>query len=230
MIAGIVLSDLDVVDHGGAAIQADNGGERGLDARIAALAFERFHQRRFFAAFVGAGAGVRHQIEIETAALNILAEITLCIGFGDGGVHDVDDVAILAADIDVALVRADGVAGDNHALDQLVRDPFPSAGGLCTCRVRFRRRWHRMYFGLAVSLGTKLHFMPIGKPAPPRPRRLDFFTSSMIASGVIAQGFLKRLVAFGFQVRVDLARIFHAEALADDDTLARQAVRARIPR
>ena len=47
----------------------------------------------------------------------------------------------------------------------------------------------RTYFGLADCLGTNDHFMPVGKPAPPRPRRLEAFISSMIHSGPCARHF-----------------------------------------
>jgi hypothetical protein len=33
--------------------------------------------------------------------------------------------------------------------------------------------------------------MPVEKPAPPRPRRFDFFTSSTMAVGCMASAFLK---------------------------------------
>src|SRR4029077_9714847 len=51
----------------------------------------------------------------------------------------------------------------------------------------------RMYFGLADSLGTKLHFMPVGKPAPPRPRRLEALTSLMMSSGAMVRAFCTAL-------------------------------------
>jgi hypothetical protein len=35
----------------------------------------------------------------------------------------------------------------------------------------------------------KDHFLPVGKPAPPRPRRLARETSSMISAGVIDNAF-----------------------------------------
>ena len=41
-----------------------------------------------------------------------------------------------------------------------------------------------MYFWPAKAFGMKDHLRPVGKPAPPRPRSADFFTSAITASGV----------------------------------------------
>ena len=44
--------------------------------------------------------------------------------------------------------------------------------------------------GVSASCGMKDHFMPVGKPAPPRPRRPESFTAVTIASGAIPSAVL----------------------------------------
>jgi len=44
------------------------------------------------------------------------------------------------------------------------------------------------YFGPGNMRGMKLHFKPVGKPAPPRPRSPEVLTSAMTFSGVMPSG------------------------------------------
>ncbi len=51
------------------------------------------------------------------------------------------------------------------------------------------------YFGLGLSCGMKPHFMPVGKPAPPRPRRPESLTAAMMSSGAMRERLRQRAVA-----------------------------------
>ena len=72
-----------------------------------------------------------------------------------------------------------------------------------------------MYFGFADCLGTNDHFIPVLKPAPPRPRSPEFFTSLMMASGCMASAFCTAFVAVEREIAVDVGRAL-AKALGDD--------------
>src|SRR6266849_1062356 len=114
----------DIVNDGRAAIEADDGREGRPDARITALAFQRFHKSGFFAAFVSACAGVNEQVEIEAGAEDMFTEIAARISFFERAFDDIEDVAIFAADIDEAAIGVDGAPGNDDALDHLVRIHF----------------------------------------------------------------------------------------------------------
>ncbi|MNQ63858.1 hypothetical protein D3C85_782550 [compost metagenome] len=113
-----------VVDDGGLAEQARDGGQRRLGADHAALALQAFQQGRFFAADVGAGALAHFQVEAAAAAVDIVAQPAHAARSRDGGFQGGDGVRVFGAHVDVAVGRAHRQARDGHAFDQDVGVAF----------------------------------------------------------------------------------------------------------
>ena len=113
---------LRVVDDGRAVVEAEDGREiRGLDARVAALAFEGLDQAGLFAADVAAAAAVDDDFAGVARAEDVLAEEALGLRLGDGALEDLGAVDELAADVDEGLLGLDGPRGDRDAFQHLVR-------------------------------------------------------------------------------------------------------------
>ncbi len=72
-MVGATAIDLDIVDRGRAAIEADIGREWRLQPRLALLALEAFEQRCLFAADIGAGAVMDVDVEV-LAVVVVLAD------------------------------------------------------------------------------------------------------------------------------------------------------------
>jgi len=102
-------------------VEALDGRERRLQARVAALALERVEQSRLLAADVGAGAAVQDQRQRKLRAEDPLADVARLAGLRDRGIEDPRLLLVLAADVDEGMVRATGMGGDDDALDQPVR-------------------------------------------------------------------------------------------------------------
>ena len=91
-------------------------GKGGRGRGLAAVALDGGHQRGFLAADEGAGAQADVQVEAEAGAEDVLAQQAVLPGLLDGDLQALDGDGVLGADVDVALVGADGVAGDGHGL------------------------------------------------------------------------------------------------------------------
>ena len=98
-------------------IQALHRRERRTGTGHAALALDGVEQRRLLAADERASAQAQMTVKAEVGAQYVLAQQALLPGLGDGDAQALDRDGILRADIEIAVLRADGVACDHHALD-----------------------------------------------------------------------------------------------------------------
>ena len=100
---------------------AGNGG-RGRGSPRPAL--DGAHEGGLFAADEGAGAHADLEVELEAGAHDVLAEQAHLAGLVDGVLQPLDRQRVLGPQVDEALLGADGVGADGHALDEAVRVAF----------------------------------------------------------------------------------------------------------
>ena len=113
---------LDIIHDGRAHVETECSGEiRRLDARIRALAFQRFDQTGLFAANVGAGAAVHVDLAIKAGTKDVLAQETFGPGLGDGFLDDLRRERELLTNVNVGQLGVHREAGDGHALNELMR-------------------------------------------------------------------------------------------------------------
>src|SRR5690606_7041966 len=135
-----VRERLDVVDDGGLAEEARLDRERRLVARLAAVPLDRVEERGLLAADVGAGALAELDVEAEAGAGHVVAEPAVFAGLLDRVRDALERERVLAAEVDVTVLGADGERGDRHGLDDregvaLEQDAVLERAGLGFVRV-----------------------------------------------------------------------------------------------
>ncbi len=112
---------LDVVDDRRHAVEPLDRRKRRLQPRLAALALERVEQRRLLAADIRAGAAMNGDLEIVTAAEDVLADVSGLARFVERRAENLVAALELAANVDERVMRGDPIRPDQHALDNQMR-------------------------------------------------------------------------------------------------------------
>ena len=94
-------------------------GSGGLGSGHAPVALDGSRQRGAFAADERAGAPVDVQMEIEVGAQDVVTQQSGLFQLADGIAKAGDGHGILGTDVDIAVLRLDGITGNHHAFDQL---------------------------------------------------------------------------------------------------------------
>ena len=112
---------LDVVHDGRLAVQADRRREvGGLQAGHSTVALEALDEGRLLADDVGTGSPVEDDVHGEVGTQDLAPHVAGGIGLVQGGGDPLLGECHLAAHVQEALRQAEGVAGDQATLDELV--------------------------------------------------------------------------------------------------------------
>mmetsp|Transcript_29325 Transcript_29325/g.50220 ORF Transcript_29325/g.50220 Transcript_29325/m.50220 type:complete len:387 (+) Transcript_29325:480-1640(+) len=112
---------LDVRYRRGAAVQSSVGGEGRLQPRLARLALQGLDETGLLAADVRATAAVQADVEVDARPASVLANESCRVGLGNGLLENHRLVDELATNVNVRRRGAHRDAGDQAALDELVR-------------------------------------------------------------------------------------------------------------
>ena len=168
---GHVGESLDIVHVGGFHVITGLSGEGRLQGGLTTLTFHRVDQSGLLTADKCTGTVTDLDIEVKVSTENLLAEQTIFTSLLDGNLQAVNSERILSTDVNQTLVGVDAVTADGHRLNHRVGVTLHD-GTVHECT------------GVALVPRAKPHFIPMGKPAPPRPRRPEALMISITSSGV----------------------------------------------
>src|SRR5690348_6703044 len=214
-----------VVDDGWAAVEADHRRERRLEARVAALALQRLHQRALLAADVGAGAARDGDLEVEVAAEDVLANQAGVVRLTHRALHLPAREGQLAAHIDEGVMNVGGVGGEDRPLDEQMRADLHDHAvfeGARLALVAVDGQVTRLGGGLGQE--APLHASGEARAAAPAQAGLfDLLGQRLRRDG--AQRLRQRRIAAVLAVDLDAVNAWHLEVFRHDARVRSQGKR-----
>src|SRR5579872_1830390 len=186
--------------------------------RSAGFAFERGNQSSFLTADECARAFDQLDIELESAAEDVLSQKSVLAGLLDGTVETMHRQRILGAHIDDSFGCAHHVAADDHAFKQRVRIALDLVAVHIGAGIAFVRVTDDV-FGLSLGFGKEFPFVAGEVAGSATAAKLGNFDLFDHAAGVgIDENLVKGLIAADGDVLLDIVRV-DDPAIAQNDFL-----------
>ncbi len=140
--------------------------------RCRALALQRVEHGRALPADVPAGADVQVDVEGEIRAQDPLAQVACIDRLRDGLAHDLSGPRVLGADEKISRASPDGIAGQHHPLEKVMRAAFHDEPVLERPRLRLVGVGHQKARpGVLVAHVHETPFAPRREPGPAAARQ-----------------------------------------------------------